>query len=149
MLIANRLIRKRERGAEAPFDSLTLDSAGRYRRRIRAICDGGGEVLIDLPEASFMRHGDVLEVECGLIEVRAAPEPLLEIVANDAQGLSRVAWHLGNRHTAAELTDGAIYIQPDHVLEHMVEGLGAMVKHISRAFEPEAGAYDRGHDHGD
>ena len=96
-----------------------------------------------------MRHGDVLEVECGLIEVRAAPEPLLEIVANDAQGLSRVAWHLGNRHTAAELTDGAIYIQPDHVLEHMVEGLGAMVKHISRAFEPEAGAYDRGHDHGD
>jgi urease accessory protein len=147
MLIAHRLIRKKDRSPETPFDSITLDSGGRHRRRIRLTSDSGRDLLIDLHEAAFMHHGDALEVEGGLVEVRAAPEPLLEISAKNAPSLMRVAWHLGNRHTPAELTGGAIYIRPDHVLEHMAEGLGAKVKHVSRAFEPEAGAYEHGHDH--
>lgn len=149
MLVANRLIRKSERNAECAFDSITLDSGGRYHRRIRVTSDGGRDVMIDLKEASFMHHGDALEVEGGLIEVHATPEPLLEITANDALMLARLAWHLGNRHTAAELTNGAIYVQPDHVLEHMIEGLGATVRHVSRTFEPESGAYVHRHDHED
>jgi urease accessory protein len=147
MLIANRLIRKHDRTAEAPVDSVTLDSDKRHVRRARAVSDKGQAVLIDLHEASFLQQGDALAVEGGLIEVRAAPEELLEIKAQNALSLARLAWHLGNRHTPAELTADAIYIQPDHVLQRMAEGLGAAVTPVMRAFQPETGAYVHGHDH--
>jgi urease accessory protein len=147
MLIANRLIRKQDRSAEAPIDFLTLDSDRRHLRRARAVSDGGQAVLIDLHEASFLQQGDALAVEGGLIEVRAAPEQLLEIKAHNALSLARLAWHLGNRHTPAEVTADAIYIQPDHVLQHMAERLGAAVTSVVRAFQPEMGAYGHGHDH--
>ncbi len=147
MLIASRLIRKHHRGSETPFDAITLDSDGRHLRRTRLTSDGGLAVLADLADASFLQHGDVLCVEGGLIEIRAAPEPLLEIIAPDAFSLARLAWHLGNRHTQAELTEGAIFIQPDHVLEEMAKGLGAEVRPVTRAFQPELGAYGHGHDH--
>jgi urease accessory protein len=147
MLIANRLIRKQDRTSEVPVDSVTLDSDGRHLRRARAVSDGGQAVLIDLLEASFLQQGDALAVEGGLIEVRAAPEKLLEIKAQEALLLARLAWHLGNRHTPAEITADAIYIQPDHVLQHMAEGLGAAVTSVMRAFQPEMGAYGHGHEH--
>jgi urease accessory protein len=147
MLIANRLIRKQDRTSEVPVDSVTLDSDGRHLRRARAVSDGGQAVLIDLLETSFLQQGDALAVEGGLIEVRAAPEKLLEIKAQEALLLARLAWHLGNRHTPAEITADAIYIQPDHVLQHMAEGLGAAVTSVMRAFQPEMGAYGHGHEH--
>jgi urease accessory protein len=147
MLIANRLIRKQDRSAEAPADFVTLDSDRRHVRRARAISDGGRALLIDLHEAIFLQPGDALAAEDGLIEVRAAPEELLEIRAQDALSLARLAWHLGNRHTPAELTADSIYIQPDHVLQRMAEGLGATVTSVTRAFQPEMGAYGHGHEH--
>lgn len=145
MLVANRLIRKAERGPEIPFDFLTLDSGRRHLRRARLASDGGRDVLIDLAQATFLRHGDTLAAEGGLIEIRAAPEPLMEIKAPDALNLTRIAWHLGNRHTAVEVTVDAIFIQPDNVLKAMVESLGAMVTSVFRVFEPEAGAYSHPH----
>ena len=147
MLIANRLVRKQDRSAEVPIDSVTLDSDRRHLRRARAVSDGGQVMLIDLHEASFLQQGDALAVEGGLIEVRAAPEQLLEIKAQNALSLARLAWHLGNRHTPAELAADAIYIQPDHVLQHMAEGLGAAVTRVMRSFQPEMGAYGHGHEH--
>ena len=89
-----------------------------------------------------------------MIRVNAAPEPLLRISAPDTLTLSRLAWHIGNRHTPAEITADAVYIQPDHVLAEMVRGLGGAVEDVLRPFEPEGGAYgghgalERGHHHG-
>ncbi len=127
--------------AAAPLDTVTLDHDARSRRRFRATTDGGRDVLIDLAEALHLAHGDRLEVDGGFIEVRAAAELLLEIRAVNPLTLARIAWHLGNRHTAAEMTDGAIYIQPDHVLRDMVRGLGAETHDVTRPFDPEGGAY--------
>jgi urease accessory protein len=143
-------------GAESdvPTDTITLDRAHRYKRRLVLTSDGGEEFLLDLAEPTYMAHGDALQLENeALIRVQAAAEPLLEIHAAGAE-LARIAWHIGNRHIPAEVTDGALYIQPDHVLEAMVVGLGAHVHHVSRPFEPEGGAYggkgplDKGHSHG-
>ena len=145
MLAANRLIRKPDRRGEAPIDTLTLDSDARHVRRARVTSDGGRDILIDLAEAAFLHNGDALAVEGGVVEIRAAAEALLEIKVTDALSLARLAWHLGNRHTAAELTPGAVFIQPDRVLKEMAEGLGAAVTEVSRAFQPETGAY--GHSH--
>ncbi len=122
-------------------DTITLDRQSRYRRRVLLTTDGGRELLLDLPEATYLAHGDGLAVEGGAVLVKAAAEDLLEIHAHDALALATIAWHLGNRHTPAEITRGAIYIQPDHVLAELVEQLGAHVHRVLRPFEPEGGAY--------
>lgn len=152
---AGSVIRRDDVTGRHATDTITLARADRFKRRIAWLTDQQLKFLLDLPEATYLAHGDMLALDDGtLIEVQAATEPLLEIQAHNAAALARIAWHIGNRHTPAEVTVGAIYIQPDHVLEDMVIGLGAHVHHVMRAFEPEGGAYggkgplQRGHHHG-
>lgn len=152
-------IRKSDLGTRITVDTITLDRASRHIRRMTLTTDRGHEFLLDLSDATYLADGDALVLESGaLVKVKAAAEPLLEIHAHDAAALARIAWHIGNRHTPAEVTTAALYIQPDHVLEDMVTRLGAHVHHVHRPFEPEGGAYGgngplqsghhHGHDHG-
>lgn len=156
MLHATSLVRKAQLGPRAITDTVTLDRQARYRRRLVLKTDGGRELMLDLAEASYLADGDgLLLAGGGIVLVRAAAEDLLEIHAVDAIALARIAWHLGNRHTPAQITGDAILIQPDHVLAEMVEGLGAHVHRVKRPFEPEGGAYGghgplhASHHHGD
>ncbi len=151
---AATVIRKTELGRRITVDTITLDRASRHKRRTAMTSDRGHAFLLDLGEATVLADGDALQLESGaLIKVRAAAEPLLEIHAHDAAALARIAWHIGNRHTPCEVAAQAIYIQPDHVLEEMVIGLGAHVHHVNRPFDPEGGAYggkgplQQGHHH--
>jgi urease accessory protein len=73
--------------------------------------------------------------------VRAAPEPLVEVTAPSPALLLRLAWHLGNRHLPTELDGSRILIRHDHVIEHMLEGLGATLRRVEAPFNPEGGAY--------
>ncbi|MDO9560853.1 MAG: urease accessory protein UreE, partial [Bradyrhizobium sp.] len=92
-----------------------------------------------------LRGGDALLLEDGrLVEVVAAPEPLVEIRCSDPQHLVRVAWHLGNRHLPTQLMAKGLRIRRDHVIEAMVKGLGARVIEIEAPFDPEGGAYAGG-----
>jgi urease accessory protein len=136
--------------ADKAVGSLTLDYDNRHRRRIRLLTDGGAEVLLDLPKAVAMAHGDGLRLEDGRwLSVKAAPEALVEVRSSDATRLARIAWHIGNRHLPAQILDGAIRIRPDHVMEAMVAGLGGAMTRIEAPFQPEGGAYagGQGHDH--
>jgi urease accessory protein len=126
----------------APADTVVLDFDERYRRRFAMTGVGGLEFLLDLAEAAMLRSGDGLRLEDGrIVEVVAAPEPLTEIRATDALALTRVAWHLGNRHLPTELLPKALRIRRDPVIETMVEGLGARVISLEAPFNPEGGAY--------
>src|SRR5271166_3652967 len=138
-----------------PADSVVLEFDERYRRRFVMTGVGGLAFLLDLPEAAMLRGGDGLKLEDGrVVEVVAAPEPLAEIRAADAQALMRVAWHLGNRHLPTELLPKALRIRRDSVIEDMAKGLGARVVVLEAPFNPEGGAYVQGvalehaHDHG-
>ena len=87
-----------------PADTVVLDYDERYRRRVAMTGVRGLGFLLDLPEAVMLRAGDGLKLEDGrIVEVVAAPEPLAEIRAADAAALTRIAWHLGNRHLPTEL----------------------------------------------
>lgn len=138
--------------AEA-IDSVTLDFDARYRRRIRLSTDGGRDVLLDLDHATVLNDGDGLALEDGgWIAVKAAAEDVLEITAATPHDLLRLAWHLGNRHTPAQIEPGRLLIRPDHVLADMLTGLGGTVRPLRAPFTPEAGAYHRhadgtGHSH--
>lgn len=132
-------------------DVVRLDYDQRTRRRISLTAVGGLAFLLDLAEAPILRAGDGIRLEDGLIvAVEAAPERLLEITCADERALARIAWHLGNRHLAAEIGARVIHIRDDHVIAGMVRGLGAEVRVVERPFNPEGGAYGHGavHEHG-
>lgn len=151
MLRATAVIRKPAVKTEKVVDSVTLDHEGRHRRRVTLTGDGGLAFLLDLDKAVILNDGDALKLEDGqLVRVVAAPQPLLEIRAENPLRLLRLAWHIGNRHTPAEITADAIYIEADHVLAEMVRGQGGTATPVERPFQPERGAYDHdcGHDHG-
>ncbi len=126
---------------------VTLAQHDRHRRRIRLTADDGTSFLLDLQEATVLRHGDGLKLDSGgYIEVAAAIEPLVEVRAANPQLLARLAWHLGNRHLPAAIHADRILIRDDHVIVDMLKGLGAEVKAVDAPFDPEGGAYGQ-HNH--
>lgn len=146
MLRATSVVRKAAVRQDRVVDTLTLDHDDRNRRRLALKADGGLGILLDLDKATAIGDGDAVKLEDGrLVLVRAAPQSLLEIRAENPLRLMRVAWHIGNRHTPAEITADAIYIENDHVLAEMVRGQGCAMTAVMRPFQPERGAYD--HDH--
>jgi urease accessory protein len=131
---------------EAACGSVTLDHETRHRRRIRLATDDGEPFLLDLPRAVAMDDGDGLALEeGGWIEVRAKPEPLLEVTAAP-ELLCQLAWHIGNRHIPAAIEKNRILIRDDHVIAEMLHQLGACLRHVTERFSPGAGAY-ASHDH--
>jgi len=147
-----------------PAATITLDETARHRRRMRMVSDrfeNGSTIafLLDLPQARLLRHGDGLVLDDGrIVEVCAEPEALMEVRGRDARHLLTLAWQIGNRHLAAEITADTIRIRQDHVIQKMLIGLGASVEGIEAPFDPEGGAYggahvdhhshDHSHDHG-
>ena len=122
--------------------ALTLDFEDRHRRRTRLTTDRGEEILLDLPKAVAMADGDGLQLEDGSwLTVRAAAEPTIEIRHSDPGQLTRLAWHLGNRHLPTEIGKDVLRIRPDHVIEGMLESLGANLAKVRAPFQPEGGAY--------
>ncbi|MDG3040387.1 urease accessory protein UreE [Roseicyclus marinus] len=132
-----------------PVDRLVLDYEGRFLRRKRLALQSGRFVLVDLPETLSLEAGDALETSEGeMIAVEAAPEALLKITGD----LTRLAWHIGNRHTPCQIAGDHLLIRDDHVLAGMLARLGARVEKVTGVFAPEGGAYGhgrtQGHDHG-
>ena len=137
------------RWSEPAADTVVLDFDDRHRRRMAMTGTRGLAFLLDLEAAVALRGGEALVLDDGrLVEVVAAPEPLVEIRCNDPQHLVRVAWHLGNRHLPTQIIGKGLRIRRDHVIEAMVRGLGARVIEIEAPFDPEGGAYaGSGHPH--
>jgi urease accessory protein len=144
MIRATR-VQGQHRWNETPADTVVLDFDDRHRRRMAMTGTRGLEFLLDLENAVALRGGDALVLEDGrLIEVVAAPEPLIEIRGADPLHLVRVAWHLGNRHLPTQIMAKGLRIRRDHVIEAMVKGLGARIIEIEAPFDPEGGAYAGG-----
>jgi urease accessory protein len=145
-----RAARAGEWPQEESLGSVTLAFDDRHRRRIRFATDQGEPVLLNLAKPQPLAAGDGLAFEDeGWLEVRAAAEDVLEIVARDPGHLARLAWHLGNRHLPTEiLAEGRLRIRYDHVIEAMLTHLGAEVTRTRAPFQPEGGAYAGQHRHG-
>jgi urease accessory protein len=133
-----------------PFDTVSLPHDERHlRRKVLSLSDGG-KLLVDLAEPVMLAAGDRLLLDDGRqVAIVAAPEELLEVRGRDAVHLAELAWHIGNRHLAAQVDEDRILIRRDHVIRDMLEGLGASVEEIVEHFQPVHGAYHaHGHDHG-
>jgi len=125
-------------------DRVTLTYDDRFLRRKVLTSEGGLRFLVDLEHTTSLDHGDAFALTDGrLIEVIPAPEALLEIRG----ALTRLAWHIGNRHTPCQIEPDRLLIQRDHVLSDMLEKLGAEVAEVVEPFTPEGGAYGHGRTH--
>jgi urease accessory protein len=130
--------------------TLRLPFEQRQKSRLHTKLASGEEVALMLPRGEVLRGGDLVTASDGrIIEVVAEIERLAHIECDNPRALARAAYHLGNRHVPVEVAEGYLRIALDRVLEEMLKGLGAKVSHIEAAFEPEAGAYGGGHQHGE
>jgi urease accessory protein len=127
------------------IDRVLLDADERHRRRTFLMGEAGTRFLLDLPHAMALRDGDGLVLEDGsMVCVVGKGEALVEVAAENAAALARLAWHLGNRHTEIEVVGERLRMRRDHVLEEMLLGLGASLTPVEAPFDPERGAYDHG-----
>ncbi|MCJ7874276.1 urease accessory protein UreE [Phaeobacter sp. J2-8] len=130
-------------------DLVTLSYDDRFFRRKVLTTVQGTRFLVDLEHTTSVDHGDAFQLPDGtLIEVVAAEEDLFAVTGD----LTRLAWHVGNRHTPCQIEEGRLLIQRDKVIGHMLEHLGATLTEVSEPFTPEGGAYGHGrthaHEHG-
>jgi urease accessory protein len=132
----------------APKGLLLLPFELRQKSRLLARLQSGEEVTLSLPRGEILRGGDLLvAVDGRIVEVVSQPEQVLHVECDTPEALARAAYHLGNRHVAVQVGEGWLRLAADHVLEHMLHGLGARTRLIEAPFEPEAGAYASGHSH--
>jgi len=137
-------------GASVPQAQLKLPFDLRQKSRLRTQLVGGEDAWLMLPRGDILRGGDLLQASDGrVVEVVAQAEDVLHIQCANATELTRAAYHLGNRHVPVQVGDGFLRIAADHVLADMLRGLGATLTPMHEPFEPEAGAYGGGHQHGE
>lgn len=147
MLILN------QRTTAPATDSVALAYDERKRSRLKVTLASGAEAGIFLERGDHLHGGDKLIAEDGsaIVEILAAPEKLIEAVADSPLLFARAAYHLGNRHVPVHIlpTDngGKLRFQTDHVLADMVKGLGCAISETEAPFQPESGAYGGGHQH--
>ena len=152
MLILNR------KTDQPATDTVALAYDERKRSRLKVTLASGAEAGIFLERGDHLHGGDKLAAEDGsaVVEILAAPEKLIEAVADTPLLFARAAYHLGNRHVPVQIIPeaggGRLRFQTDHVLAEMVRGLGCTADEAEAPFQPESGAYSGNgghHHHGD
>ena len=138
------------------YGQLVLPYEMREKSRLRAALSSGEEVGVFTTRGTVLRDGDLLKGDDErVVRIISALEPTYKVQCPTARDLLRCAFHLGNRHTQAEVGAddgiGFLRIRQDSVLKEMLEGLGATVTLDHAKFEPESGAYSGGghHHHGE
>lgn len=145
-----RLTRRLAAPAE-PQTTLTLPLEQRVKSRLRVTLDNGVEAGVFLDRGPVLREGDLLAADDGFtVLVRAAPERVSTVTCDNPLTLARASYHLGNRHVPLQIEPDRLRYLHDHVLDHMLRGMGLEVTVEDAPFEPESGAYGdhhHGHDH--
>jgi len=146
---ATSVLAATERRDRPVVDTVILDYAQRGAQKLGITGVKGGAVEIDLRAPRRLRTDDLLLLEDGsLVEVVAAPEPLIEARAANVSSLARLAWHLGDRHVPVQVLPNRIRARRDGAIEALLVSLGAKVAPIEAPFEAEGGAYAFSHGHG-
>ncbi|CAD5300271.1 Urease accessory protein UreE [Bosea sp. 62] len=142
------VVRKAAVKQDRVVETLTLDHHGRNARHAALKGDGGQEIVLDLDKPTALNDGDAVKLEDGsLVLIKAASQKLIAITAENPLRLTRLAWHLGGHHVAAEVTADAIYVEHDPALAELVRGQGCAMSEVERPFQPEPEVHH--HEHGD
>ena len=143
-----KLIERLPNESKAFTDELLLPFDERKRGRLKAVTVNGQDAGIFIDRGEVMRDGTLLQAETGeVIRITAANEAVTTARCGDPLTFARACYHLGNRHVPLQIGNNWLRYQIDHVLDEMVTLLGLELDHEQAPFEPENGAYAKGHSH--
>jgi urease accessory protein len=127
----------------------TLAWHEREKSRLAVITNTHEFVSIVLERGETLRDGDLLQTEdeAHTLRICAKEELVLKISAPDSLTLTRLVYHLANRHVKMMLQPEVIFIESDPVLHSLAKSLGGTVHTVHCVFEPERGAYSHPHGH--
>ena len=143
MQIAQKIIHNVDH--KVAFAVVTLDYEGRFLRRKRLVTDSGEPFLVELAETVSLSSTDGFVLDDNrVVAIKAKSESLLKVKHTE---LSRIAWHIGNRHTPCQVKLDHLLIKEDYVMADLLRLLGADIEKLQAPFFPEGGAYGRGRTH--
>ena len=88
-------------------DRVTLSYDARFLRRKVLTTDSGARFLVDLEQTTSLDRGDAFALDDGRrIEVVPAAEALLDVRGD----LTRLAWHIGNRHMPCQIETYILFL---------------------------------------
>lgn len=135
-----------ENDGPSATDTVVLSFEERQKSRHRTVTRLGRELGWFIERGRVLAAGDILICRDGTrVQIEAARETVSTVETGDQLALTRVAYHLGNRHVPLQIESGRLSYLHDHVLDDMVRGLGLNVACRNCPFNPESGAY---HSHG-
>jgi len=127
-------------------DTLLLDYEQRQRPEGRHAGLRGTQIVIALPQPVALRTDDRLVLDDDtLVEIVARPEPLYEVRAGNPSELARIAWMLGDRHLAVDISERRLRVRRDPVIATLLSTAAVRILAIDAPFEPEGGAYPGAH----
>ncbi|MBQ0757292.1 MAG: urease accessory protein UreE [Amphritea sp.] len=130
------------------YTTVVLSQEQRDRGRLKLTGENGEEVRLFLERGKPLLVGEYLKTTCGkYVQVEGAVEAVTYAECDDWQTFARACYHLGNRHVKLQVGERWLRMQPDHVLEEMLELLGLTLTHQETVFVPESGAYSNGGHH--
>ena len=123
--------------------SLTWEERQKSRQKLQTA--KGNEIALALPTGTRLNAGDLLPVEEGWIEVCLAPEDVLLISPRTLQETAFVAYQVGNRHVALEISEDGLKTLYEPVLASYLRHQGIPVEQAHLPFTPVSAM--SGHSH--
>jgi urease accessory protein len=123
--------------------SLTWDERQKSRQQLRTAA--GKEIALALPTGTRLSAGDLLPIEEGWIEVHLAHEDVLLIRPRTLQETAFVAYQVGNRHLALEITENGLKTLYEPTLASYLRQQGIPVEQAQLAFTPIGAMSGPGH----
>ena len=126
------------------FLKLTLNSDQRRIIRGKRLSDCKKELHLQLPRKGKLNDGDILKTnfENLFIKIIAQKENLLEITAKKNIELTKVAYHLGNRHVEIQINKNALLTKSDYIIEELLLNFEVCLLKVEKKFFPETGAFN-------
>ena len=128
---------------EGNFIKLTLSSDQRRILRGKRKSDCNQELYLQLPREGKLSDGDTLLTnQIGLfVKIIAQKENLIEITSKTDYELTKVAYHLGNRHVEIEINENILFTKGDYIIEELLKNFEVNLIKVEKKFSPEIGAF--------
>ncbi len=153
MPLATKILRAGAARPAPAAETLILDFEQRTRKQGFVFTGKGTCIEFAFAEEPALATDDALLLDDGrVVEIVAAPEPLIEARIADPAALARLAWTLGDRHVPVQLFANRLRIRRSPAIEALLKERGAKAAAIEAPFEPDAAAtaHDHhAHQHGD
>jgi len=145
MQIIDHVVKAASPGDRPIVDCVFLTWDARQKSRQKLQTAAGKEVALALPTGTRLSAGDLLPIEEGWIEVHLAPEDVLLIRPRTLQETAFVAYQVGNRHLALEITDDGLKTLYEPPLASYLHQQGVPVERAQLFFTPISATSGHGH----